>query len=42
MQRTMGRKVAINGEAISGASTCNLIDSFGYVKGIGACARGMQ
>ena len=33
---TMGRKVAIQGEAISGSSTCNLIDSFGYVPGIGA------
>lgn len=31
----MGRKVAINGEAISGSSTCNLLDSFGYTPGIG-------
>ena len=38
-QGEMGRKVAINGEAISGSSTCNLLDSFGYTPGIGECLR---
>ena len=38
-QGEMGRKVAINGEAISGSSTCNLLDSFGYTPGIGECGR---